>query len=99
MHGLMFPKPTKVRLRGKAYQELREAIFKRDKGRCVFCGKQASEHHHEPGGPDRSDEIHRGVALCSECHWDRHNSERGIEIKKYIREYLHRLYGDLYQWD
>lgn len=94
----MIPKPKKVVLQGKEKHKLREKIFDRSDGLCVVCGRQASEWHHEKllAGL-RSDRVEEGVALCSECHYKRHNTGEGNKIRNKIIDYLTNLYPN--EWE
>jgi 5-methylcytosine-specific restriction endonuclease McrA len=60
----------------EAARQLRQArafVRKRDKGRCVACGKPGSEVHHVTmrslGGKDDPDNL---ALLCSSCHTETH---------------------------
>lgn len=93
----MFSKTNLVRLKGKALQDLQNAIYERDGGRCVVCHcyvQEGEKFHHEPCGSGRkSDEITKGVILCYSCHQKRHSTEHANEIKEKVEEYLNDLYG------
>ena len=73
-------------------RELNEAIHERDHYQCVICGVYVpleEKFHHEPCGHGRkSDEITKGVILCGEHHYIRHNKAEGIEVKAKCEEYL-----------
>lgn len=73
----MFLKQRRIKLHGTALRKLNNAIFERDSHACVCCGAYvSSDHkfHHEPCGAYKSDEISKGVVLCTNCHFLRHNS-------------------------
>lgn len=88
---MMIPKTKHVRLHGAALKALNNAIFERDNYRCVICGAHVSndnKFHHEPCGPNKSDEIDKGVVLCYGCHQERHFGRDCIEVRDKIRAYL-----------
>lgn len=89
------PKIKPVRLSGKEYQELRNAIIERERGLCCVCGRKGEVHHHEPPGRGRkSDTIYTGVYLCVYCHDARHNGKLSEFVKNKINDYLNGLYGE-----
>lgn len=93
---MYFPKETHVKLKGKALRELNDAIFRRD-GCCILCGRYVDpgeKFHHEPNGASKSDELHKGVVLCQDCHNDRHFTDRCMVLKKKILTYLQEFYPD-----
>ena len=93
---MMFPKPKRVRLKGKALARLNQAIHDRDNDRCVICGAwvdPGKKFHHEPCGADKSDEEEKGATLCDRCHFRRHNGPNSTEIRELIKEYLRKHYG------
>lgn len=66
--------------------ELREAILKRDKRRCVKCGckKWLHVHHIVPRSKGGSNDHDNLVTLCDICHMEEHRGETvyNIMIKK-----------------
>lgn len=89
---MIIPKTKRIKLRGKAKHELRQAIFSRDKF-CIVCGCQIdNEWHHEPCGIGKSDEIEKGVRLCRSCHRQRHDGPNSIEIRQICEWYLQKTY-------
>lgn len=94
----MLEKVKRVRLRGKKLKQLNSKIFERDGHKCVVCGRWVAvgfKFHHEPCGSDKSDEVEKGVVLCPECHFMRHNGKNSQEIREKILAYLKRLYKNL----
>ena len=89
---MMYPKQKKIRLKGKAQQELVEAVYKRDGHCCVVCGRWVEDgvkpHHAYPGYGRKSDELGQMVLLCYECHQAVHFGKNSAEITAKIREYL-----------
>lgn len=92
----MFPKSRAVRLHGPALKKLVQAVYERDKGCCVCCGRYVEEgvkSHHEPpksqGGQDIEENM---VTLCNECHYKRHNTAEGRQIKDKCERLLRWLY-------
>ena len=92
----MLEKEKRVSLHGNKLKQLNSEIFERDGHKCVVCGRWVAigfKFHHEPCGADKSDEIEKGVVLCRECHFERHNGKNSQEIRKKIVDYLKGLYG------
>ena len=92
----MLKKEKRTKLHGKKLRQLNSEIFERDGHKCVVCGRWVAvglKFHHEPCGIDKSDEIEKGVVLCPECHFERHNGANSQEIRKKIVDYLKMLYG------
>ena len=89
----MLVKTKRVRLRGKAKHELRQAIFERDGYRCVICGNVGEEWHHSPYGINKQDLIECGVALCSSCHRELHSGKNSLPYNRIVKKYLKKLYG------
>jgi hypothetical protein len=49
------------------------AVFKRDKGRCVFCGQAAVDAHHileRKLFADGGYRLNNGASVCEAHHWD-----------------------------
>ena len=92
---MIFEKPKRVHLKGKALSNLNRAIHIRDHNQCVICGAwvdPGKKFHHEPCGVNRSDEEQKGVVLCDICHFQRHNGKNSAEYRQKIREYLQKYY-------
>lgn len=54
-------------------KEFRKAVFKRDKGCCIVCGKLAIDAHHIMERrlfPDGGYYLDNGASLCERCHID-----------------------------
>ena len=81
------------KLEGKEYQKsnrqddnIRRAVYLRDKGTCQMCGKTQGKmeaHHIHPrrlGGPNS---IHNEILLCHECHASITNHEEDYEGELY----------------
>ena len=89
-------KTHRVRLKGRQLAALNKAIFSRDGCRCVACGAYVdpeTKFHHEPCGPDKSDEIEKGAVLCRRCHAERHFGADGQAIRRQVQDYLAEMYG------
>ena len=59
-------------------QEFKEAVFKRDKDKCVLCGSPAVDAHHiidRKVWPDGGYYIDNGASVCADCHWKCERSE------------------------
>ncbi len=92
---MIFEKPKRVRLKGKALSNLNRTIHIRDHNQCVICGawvNPAKKFHHEPCGINKSDEEQKGVVLCDACHFQRHNGKNSAEYRQKIQEYLQKCY-------
>lgn len=53
-------------------KEFREAVFKRDRYKCVVCGKVAVDAHHileRRLWSDGGYYLDNGASLCARCHW------------------------------
>ena len=66
---------------GQRWQRLRRAALKRDRWRCVLCGKAGVlEVDHivrlEDGGPEY--DLANCQSLCRSCHVSKTNTERGV---------------------
>lgn len=62
--------------------EFREAVFRRDGGRCVFCGKLAVDAHHVLDRglfADAGYYLANGVSACAKCHLDCEESRISVE--------------------
>lgn len=93
---MMFPKATKVKLKGKKLKALNEEVYKRDQGCCAICGievERGVKMHHEPQGALKSDEIDKVMLLCNECHYQRHHTDKCNELKYECIEYLEKKAG------
>lgn len=92
---MVIAKENRIRLKGKALKSLNDAIFSRDDNCCIICGRyvqSGTKFHHEPNGSSKSDEIHKGVVLCEQCHFERHFTENCMILKKKILSYLQAIY-------
>lgn len=53
------------------YKEWRDAVFKRDGGKCQSCGAEAVHTHHIKGwyaSPELRVDVSNGICLCLDCH-------------------------------
>lgn len=68
--SLSYPKRRRIRLEGKFYERLRQAVLQRDNWRCQRCGKSRGLqiHHIEPRSHLRTDREENLIILCWECH-------------------------------
>lgn len=74
---MKFPRKKPIRLKGRKLIELYEAVYKRDHGLCVKCGKWIEPgtipHHRilkSQGGSDIMDNLEM---QCLKCHDKEHN--------------------------
>jgi len=88
--------------RGKALEitpEVREAVYRRDEGLCVFCERPGlPEAHFIPrskGGLGIEENI---LTLCRTCHrrFDQGTARERDYMRSYFRNYLKEHYPD---WD
>ncbi|MBI3719239.1 MAG: hypothetical protein HY252_11695 [Sphingobacteriales bacterium] len=66
-----------VYLKSEAWQRKRYVVFKRDKWRCVFCGKPATQVHHKRYAKRNigKEPIHWLVSVCNDCHDSLHDKK------------------------
>ena|SRR5882724_13305787 len=59
-----------VYLKSEAWQRKRYVVFKRDKGRCVYCGAPATQVHHKRYAKYNigKEPIKWLVSVCKNCH-------------------------------
>lgn len=82
--------------KGRIKPQTYRAVFDRDGGKCVLCGRtDGLEMHHviyrSRGG---TGEEHNLVLLCKQDHMAAHRSR---EIRKQLEEHMKRLYPD--KWE
>ena len=75
---------------------VKEQVFKRDNGRCVYCGSSqaAPVAHYIPrshGGLGIEENI---LTLCSMCHYKYDHTDNHTIMKVYFRRYLAAQYPD-----
>lgn len=90
----MIPKTITVKLSGKKLKELNDRIAERENHLCALCGSYVDpgmKAHHEPQGALKSDEERKMILLCLMCHYKRHNTSAGEEIKSKCKAYLSNL--------
>ena len=88
------PKPQTIRLKGKAYKEFRETLYRRDKGMCQDCDKWvplydggvfnlftcAHVAHIKSRGAGGGDTLDNAKLKCYECHINKeHGPQWGIK--------------------
>ncbi len=55
-------------LKSAEWKKKRDAVVKRDKGECVFCGDTAQHVHHLTYERVYNESLYDLVAVCNECH-------------------------------
>ena len=75
--------------------KVKEAVFERDKRRCIYCHKNngiPNAHYirRSQGGLGIEQNI---VTLCPDCHKQYDNGNKREELEEYIGEYLKFKYG------
>lgn len=88
----MIQKHKPVRLHGEALRRLVDAVYERDRHRCVVCFRWVEDghkpHHEPPGAGRKSDELGKMVLLCDACHYKRHHGAGAAEVRDKVRRYL-----------
>jgi 5-methylcytosine-specific restriction endonuclease McrA len=69
------PKQPRLRLDSEQYEQLRNAVLRRDGWRCQLCGTRSGlEVHHKEfrshSGHDREENL---ITVCTACHADLHH--------------------------
>ena len=83
---LPFSKLSRVRLEVKDYEALHQAILRRDRWCCQFCGGRMNlqVHHIEARSHLGSDAEENLITLCARCHESLHR--RKYDGKAWIEE-------------
>ena len=88
----MLAKNKRIRLHGAALRKLYEAVYDRDAGGCVTCGRfvpPGTTPHHVAFGSDKEDTADNLCLLCLDCHVKAHGMLQH-KIAKLCREYIER---------
>lgn len=82
-------------------KKVKEAVWKRDKHKCIFCGKQVdvfyANAHFIPrsaGGLGIEENI---FTACEDCHREQDNGKNTKEYDKKAKKHLMSIYGE--NWD
>ena len=82
-------------------KKVKEAVWKRDKHKCIFCGKlvdvfYANSHFipRSAGGLGIEENI---ITACEDCHREQDNGKNTKEYDKKAEKHLKRIYGA--NWD
>jgi 5-methylcytosine-specific restriction endonuclease McrA len=64
------PKQPRLRLDSKNYEQLRNAVLRRDGWRCQLCGTRSGleVHHKEFRSHSGDDSEENLITLCTSCH-------------------------------
>lgn len=77
--------------------KVKEAVFERDGGCCVFCGRVGIPNAHfiarSQGGLGIEENI---LTLCWDCHRKYDQTPRRQEMREFFKEYLQSKYPE---WD
>ncbi len=77
--------------------KVKQAVYERDKGRCIICGRNGIPNAHyirrSQGGLGIEQNV---VTLCQTCHHRFDNGDKRKEIGAVIADYLKRQYPG---WD
>ena len=77
--------------------KVRQVVYERDGGLCVYCGKQGIPNaHYIPRGQGGLGIEENIVTLCPDCHHLYDNGGMREEYGKQIKEYLQSQYEN---WD
>ena len=79
--------------------EVREAAYRRDRGRCVFCHRPGNpEAHYIPRSKGGLGTERNILTLCRECHrrYDQGTQNERNWMRSVFRDYLKEKYTD---WD
>ena len=77
--------------------EVKRAVYERDGGRCILCGKRGLPNAHFIGRAHGGLGIEENIiTLCRECHDRYDNSADRKVIREILREYLKSKYPE---WD
>lgn len=78
-------------------KKVKEAVWKRDKHRCIFCKKEVdvfyANAHFIPrsaGGLGIEENI---FTACEDCHREQDNGQKTKEYDQKAKRYLRRIYG------
>lgn len=77
-------------------QKVKQTVWERDNHCCIVCGNpyaMPNAHYisRAHGGLGIEQNI---VTLCQNCHFAYDNSAQRPYLKKYIKEYLQKVYGE-----
>jgi len=92
----MIPKTKIIKLTGKKLKKLNELISDREHSCCALYGayvEPGTKAHHEPQGALKSDEDSKMLLLCNRCHYKRHFTAEGKELKAKCIQYLSNIKG------
>lgn len=78
-------------------KQIKEAVWERDRHRCIFCGKMVpvfyANAHYIPrsaGGKGIEENI---FTACESCHHEQDNGLNSKEYTKRAKEHLEKIYG------
>lgn len=83
-------------------KKVKDAVFERDGGCCVVCGKRGMPNAHYISRAKGGLGIERNIiTLCFECHnkYDFGNASEKQSLKYIIKEYLVSCYPDFNEYD
>ena len=79
---------------------VKERVYKRDNGKCVFCNCYTSDHFHhafwwaEANYKSTRNNTNQLILLCNSCHHDTHFSSKSKELREKGKEYLSYIYNN-----
>ena len=92
----MICKTSIIKLTGHKLKKLNELISDREQNCCALCSvyvEPGTKAHHEPQGALKSDEYNKMLLLCNRCHYKRHFTAEGKELKAKCIQYLSNIKG------
>ena len=69
------PKTYKEFLKSDVWKKKRKLVLKRDKGKCVHCGKKATQVHHKVYVEWGREKLKTLESVCAKCHQHIHDLE------------------------
>jgi len=80
------PKKKRIKLKGKAYSDLRRKVWEKQCGRCADCGEwvplkgstvfdMAHLHHEKSRGAGGNDSESNCKIYCPQCHFNIHGPQ------------------------
>lgn len=75
--------------------KVKKAVFERDEGCCVWCGRQGEPNAHFISRAQSGLGIEENIlTLCFDCHRRYDQSEHRKDMRKFFRGYLESKYPD-----
>ena len=76
-------------------RKVKEKVYERDGGCCVFCGKAGISNAHFIARSQSGLGIEENIlTLCPECHRQYDQTPRRQEMRNFFKGYLRNIYPD-----